>query len=103
MVIALHRPLKTWPAPEFVRDVAKFISFAQFYSRFIPNFKMRVAPLHTVTKEKYTDPIAQHWRPDPEQAWDDLKDSTVLDLFIQRFDYRKLVVLRTDISSLGFG
>ena len=50
--------LKTWSAPEFVRDVTKFIGFAQFYSRFIPNFEMRVAPLRTVTKEGYTNPIA---------------------------------------------
>ena len=96
-------PLKTWPAPEFIHDVAKFIGFAKFYSRFIPNFKMRVAPLRTVTKEEYTDPIALHWMPDAEKAWDDLKDAIILDPCIQRFDYRKLVVLCTDFSSLGFG
>ena len=88
--------LKTWPAPEFVRDVAKFISFDQFYSRFIPNFEMRVAPLRTVTKEEYTHPIARHWTPDAEQAWDDLKDAILLEPCIQRFDYRNLVVLHTD-------
>ena len=45
--------LKTWAEPEFVRDVAKFIGFAQFYSRFIPNFKIRVAPLCTLIKGEY--------------------------------------------------
>jgi hypothetical protein len=29
-----HGLLTSWPVPEFVRDVAKFIGFAQFYSRF---------------------------------------------------------------------
>jgi hypothetical protein len=29
-----HSLLKTWPAPEFVQDVAKLIGFAQFYSQF---------------------------------------------------------------------
>ena len=54
---------------------------------------MRVAPLLTVTKEEYTDPIAQHWTPDAELAWVDLKDAILLDPCIQRFVYRKLVVL----------
>jgi len=105
-VIVLHSQnicFLTWPAPEFAHDIVKFIGFAQFYSRFIPNFKMRAAPLHTVTKQEYTDPIAQHWTHDAEQAWEDLKDAILLDPCIQRFDYRKLVVLRTDFSSLGFG
>ena len=95
--------LKTWPAPEFVRDVAKFIGFAHFYSRYIPNFKMHAAPLCTVTKQEYTDPIAQHWTHDAEQSWEDLKDAILLDPCIQRFDHQKLVVLRSDFSSLGFG
>ena len=97
--------LKTWPAPktEFVCDDAKLIGFAQFYSRFIPNFEMCAASLHTLIKGEYTDPIAQHWTLDAEHAWNDLKDAIILDPCIQRFDNRKLSVLRTDFSSLGFG
>ena len=95
--------LKTWPAPEFVRDIAKFISFAQFYSRFIPNSEMRAVPLCTIIKGEYSDPIAEHWTPEAGTAWTDLEDAILSDPCIQRFYYRKLVVLRTDFSSLGFG
>ncbi len=95
--------LKTWPAPEFVRDIEKFIGFAQFYSGFIPNFEMRAAPLRALIKGEYTDPIADHWMPQAEIAWNDLKDAILSDPCIQLFDYRKLVVLRTDFSSFGFG
>jgi hypothetical protein len=95
--------LKTWPAPEIVGNIAKFISFAQFYSRLIPNFKMYAAPLRALIKEEYTDPIADHWTPQAEIAWTDLKNAILLDPCIQRFDHRKLVVLRTDFSSFGFG
>jgi hypothetical protein len=45
-----HSLLKTWPAPEFVRDVAKLIGFAQFYAQFILNFEILAAPLRTVCK-----------------------------------------------------
>ena len=86
-----------------IRDIAKFLGFAQFYSRFIPNFEMRAAPLRTLIKGEYTDPIAQHWTPEAETAWNDLKDAILSDSCIQRFDHRKLVVLRSDFSSLGFG
>ena len=55
-----HTLLETWPAPETVRDVAKFIGFAQFYSRFIHNFEFtlpswtsEVGP-HTLTGELQT-------------------------------------------------
>ena len=61
---------------------------------------MRVAPLRTATKEEYTDPIVQHWTHDAEQAREDLKDAILLDPCIQRFDHRKLVVLRIDFSSM---
>jgi hypothetical protein len=64
---------------------------------------MRAAPLHTLIKGEYTDPIALHWTPDAEHAWNDLKDAIISDPCIQRFDYRKLVIMRTDFSSMGFG
>ncbi len=35
-----HRLLKHWPQPEIVRDVVKLVGFAQFYSKFIPQFKL---------------------------------------------------------------
>ena len=79
--------LKIWPASEFVRNIAKFIGFAQFYSRFIPNFEMRAAPLRTLIKGEYTDLIAQHWMPAAETAWTNLKDAILLDPCIQRFDH----------------
>jgi hypothetical protein len=33
-----HQLLQHWPQPKTVRDVAKIIGFAQFYSKFIPHF-----------------------------------------------------------------
>ena len=44
-----------------VRDVAKFVGSVQFYSRFIPNFEIRVENLRTVTKQEYTEDIGPHW------------------------------------------
>jgi hypothetical protein len=98
-----HTLLSTWPAPETVRDVAKFIGFAQFYARFIHNFELRVAPLREITKQEYTNPVAQYWNEAAQHSIDDMKNAILANPCILRFDYQKLMVLRTDFSCLGFG
>ncbi len=100
-----HQLLKTWPALALVSDVAKFLRFGQFYSPFIPNFKICVAALRGITKQKYTDAGGLHWMPEAQGAWEDLKGAILSNpcLCIQRFDHCKLIVLRTNFSSLGFG
>ena len=98
-----HQLLETWPAPELVRDVAKFLGFLQFYSRFIPNFEIRVEALCTVTKQEYTKDVGPHWTPEAQAAWGDLKGSILANPCIQRFDHRKLIVLQTNFSAKGFG
>jgi hypothetical protein len=40
-----HQLLESWPHPEIVQEIAKFISFAQFYSVYIYHFELRIAPL----------------------------------------------------------
>jgi hypothetical protein len=41
-----------------MRDVEKFIGFAQFYSHFIHHFELRIAPQHELTKLKFADSVA---------------------------------------------
>ncbi len=97
-----HNLLLTWPAPEFVRNVAKFIGFCQFYSRFIHHFKLRIAPLRKLTKHEYTDPIKPLWTDAAQATWEDMKTAIVSDPCLKRFDYRKLMVLQTDFSAMEF-
>jgi hypothetical protein len=40
-----HQLLEHWPQPEIVNDVAKIVGFAQFYSKFIPQFELQIVPL----------------------------------------------------------
>jgi hypothetical protein len=44
-----HQLLESWPKPEIVWDVAKFIGFAQFYSVYIHHFELCIAPLREIT------------------------------------------------------
>ncbi len=98
-----HNLLLTWPAPKFVCNVAKFIGFCQFYSRFIHHLELRIAPLRELTKHEYTDPIKPLWTDATQAAWEDMKTAIVSDPCLKRFDYLKLAVLLADFSAMGFG
>ena len=98
-----HVLLTTWPDPIEVRDVAKFIGFGQFYSRFIPNFELRIIPLRTITSHEYSTRLDGLWTDEAKASYDDIKSAILDDPCIQRFDHTKLIILRTDFSALGFG
>jgi hypothetical protein len=62
-----HQLLEHWPQPEIIRDVTKIVDFAQFYSKFIPQFELQISPLRDLTtKFEYMDPVALHWSPDAQ-------------------------------------
>jgi hypothetical protein len=98
-----HTLLKTWPTPETVRDVAKFIGFAQFYLHFIHTFKLHIAPLRKITKQEYTNPVAQYWSTAAQNSLNVIKNAILADPCILRFDYWKLIVLRANFLCLSFG
>ena len=68
-----HVLLETWPDPNEVRDVAKFIGFGQFYSQFIPNFELRILPLRSITSHEYTMTVGELWTPEAKAAYNDIK------------------------------
>jgi hypothetical protein len=99
-----HQLLKHWPLPEIIRDVAKFVGFAQFYSKFIPNFELRISPLHDLTTAfEYTEPATPHWSKDVQCTFDDIRQSILSDPCLLRFNHQRLIVLCTDFSSRGMG
>ena len=40
-----------WPIPKMVRDVRKFLGFANYYRRFIKNFAALTKPLNMLTRK----------------------------------------------------
>jgi hypothetical protein len=99
-----HELLSTWPNPEIVCDIAKFIGFAQFYSIYIHHFELCIASLHALTfAHDYTDIIVPIWTTKAQQAFDDMKAAILSNPRLMRFDHRGLVVICTDFSSRSFG
>ncbi len=99
-----HQLLKTWPIPDIVHDVATFIGFAQFYSKFIHHFELRVAPLWELTiKRKYTYPVAAIWTDACQRSFDDIRDTIISDPCLLCYNPKCLVIPCSDLSSKGFG
>ncbi len=98
-----HELLQSWPMPSLVRNVASFVGFLQFYSKFIPCFELCAEPLQTIMLQEYTKPIGDMWMPDVQSTFDSLRNSILKDPCLRCFDPAKSTVLRTDFSSKRFG
>jgi hypothetical protein len=98
-----HQLIKTWPAPELVRDVAKFARFIQFYAWFIPHFEVRIAPLRVILQNEYSDQLEPYWSITAKAAFDKMRQAILSDPCLRHFDHCKLLVLCTDFYINGFG
>jgi hypothetical protein len=97
-----HKLLKHWPLPEFVQDVASFVGFLQFYSKFIPHLEVCVEPLCHIMERDYTETVGNLWTPVACEPVDDLRNSILCDPCLCCFDPKKLMVLRKEFSAEGF-
>jgi hypothetical protein len=72
--------------------------------KFIPQFELQIAPLcDLITKLEYTKPVAPHWTTAAQDSFNDIKQAILSDPCLKRFDHNRLIVLRSDFSSKGFG
>ena len=46
-----------WPTPNSVKQVQRFLGFANFYRRFVHNYSVVVAPITTLTKKTAPTPF----------------------------------------------
>ncbi len=84
--------------------MAKIIGFAQFYSKIIPHFELRIAPLCALTtKFEYTKNVAPHWSAPAQAAFDNIKQAILSNPCLKRFNHQHFIVLQMDFSSHGFG
>ncbi len=59
-----------WPQPQAVKELQRYLGFAQFYRRFIKDFSAIAAPLTTMTK-RHTARLT--WSPESHKASNELK------------------------------
>ena len=97
--------LASWPSIDTCRDLAAFIGFVQFYSRWIPYFEIRIAPLRSIMLGKRWDYyfLPNDWTDSVIAALADVKRAIVDGPILARVDPNKRIYLKTDFTLVGLG
>ena len=87
-----------WQTPKNVMDIKCFLSFANFYTRFIKDYSKVVAPLTSLTKKEGGKYIPFLWGSDQQAAFDQLKNTFTTASTLHHFDYEREIIVETDAS-----
>jgi hypothetical protein len=83
-----------------MKDVQRFLGFANFYSRFIKNFSGVARPITDLTRNQGLD---FHWGPTQTVAFQQLKDAFTSTSILKHFDPALEVIIETDASNFAIG
>lgn len=95
------RAVKEFQLPRTKRNVRAFLGLAGYYRRFIHNFSSIAAPLSDLTAKTMPDKV--EWKPEHQQAFEELKKSLQQEPVLQNPDYSRPFTLHTDASNRGVG
>ncbi|KAL0153008.1 hypothetical protein M9458_051687, partial [Cirrhinus mrigala] len=89
-----------WPLPKTVKELQRFLGFANFYRRFIRNYSSIAAPLTSLLKNK---PTKLRWNPAAVRAFEGLKASFTTAPILRHPDPQLPFVVEVDASDCGIG
>ena len=94
--------INDWKLPESADGLHSFVSLCNFYTKFLPMFEMKVAPLRQLyTKYLHSKIPANAWTVELSSLFSSLKKDLTTEPVLARYDSSKPVFLKTDWSSLG--
>lgn len=91
------KTLKTYPTPHDKDATKRFVAFANYYRKFIPNFAEIAQPLSKLTGKK----IAFEWTESQQGAFEKLKRALISPEILQYPDFEKQFIIKVDASNLG--
>ncbi|KAI2654711.1 Transposon Tf2-6 polyprotein [Labeo rohita] len=89
-----------WPRPTTLKELQRFLGFANFYRRFIRHFSAVAAPLSAMVK-KGTSRLT--WTQPAFQAFDDLRHRFTTAPILHHPDPERPFIVEVDASSTGVG
>uniref|UniRef100_A0AAQ4PQG4 Gypsy retrotransposon integrase-like protein 1 n=1 Tax=Gasterosteus aculeatus aculeatus TaxID=481459 RepID=A0AAQ4PQG4_GASAC len=89
-----------WPGPQTVKELQRFLGFANFYRRFIRNFSSVAAPLTSLLKGS---PKKLVWNEAAARAFRELKDRFTSAPVLKHPDPNLPFVVEVDTSETGVG
>ncbi|KAK3519889.1 hypothetical protein QTP70_006639 [Hemibagrus guttatus] len=87
-----------WPVPTSIKELQRFLGFANFYCRFIWNYSATAGPLTSLLKGK---PKRLNWSDLAQEALDMLKSSFTTALILRHPDPEVPFVVEVDACGLG--
>ncbi|KAK3548098.1 hypothetical protein QTP70_004725 [Hemibagrus guttatus] len=94
------RAVTEWPNPTTIKDLQRFLGFANFYRRFIQNYSSVAGPLTSLLRGK---PRRLCWSDQAQVAFVKLKDSFTTAPILHHPDPDLPFVVEVDASSSGIG
>jgi RNase H-like domain found in reverse transcriptase/Reverse transcriptase (RNA-dependent DNA polymerase)/Integrase zinc binding domain len=88
-----------WEPPPALRDLQRFLGFANFYRRFIRDFSKITRPLNDLLKKS----TIWSWEVEHQTAFDQLKAAFSMAPVLALYDYNRKTVLETDASDWASG
>jgi transposase InsO family protein len=99
MDAAKVRTVLDWATPTSVKDVQRFLGFANFYRRFIKDYSTVAAPLTDLTSSK----VKFAWTPQAQAAFDSLKAAFASPTLLLHADPTKPFTVEADASDFAIG
>jgi hypothetical protein len=92
--------VQSWETLKNLKDIQRFLGFANFYRRFIKNISRVARPItdHTQNKGQHF-----HWKPLQVVAFQQLKDTFTSTPILKHFDPTLEVIIETDASNFAIG
>lgn len=93
--------LKNWPLPKNVEEVIRFVAFANYYRKFIPNFAKLAYHLTRLTKKN----VQFIWDENCQKSFENLKNIIASPPILQYPDLseNRQFILQTDASNYSIG
>ncbi|KAK3540671.1 hypothetical protein QTP70_034527 [Hemibagrus guttatus] len=92
--------IRNWPTPTTVKELQRFLGFANFYRRFVQNYSCIANPLTSLLRDK---PKSLAWSPAAEEAYNTLKKAFTAAPLLVHPDPDKPFIVEVDASTTGVG
>ncbi|KAJ7997627.1 hypothetical protein DPEC_G00214090, partial [Dallia pectoralis] len=94
------RAVREWPQPKTVKELQRFLGFANYYRRFVRNFSTTAAPLSAMTSQKGR---GLSWTERAVRAFETLKERFTTVPILSQPDSTRPFIVEVDASEIGVG
>ncbi|KAI5615382.1 hypothetical protein C0J50_8763, partial [Silurus asotus] len=94
------KAVRDWPIPETIKELQRFLGFANFYRRFFQGYSRIAAPLTSLLRGEAR---TLKWTPEAQEAFHELRRRFCDAPVLRHPDPRRPFVVKVDASSTGVG